>query len=130
MAAEFTLSLMLGASPHQVYTAWMSSRGHSRMTGSAAVIEDRVGATFSAWDGYITGRNLELEPDGKIVQSWRTTDFAPEDEDSRVEINLEACDDGTLLTLHHSHLPQDSSQYEQGWVEFYFEPMKDYFAVD
>lgn len=127
---EFTLTVQLDASPHQIYIAWMSSLGHTKMTGSAATIEERIGSTFSAWDGYITGKNLELVPDKKIVQSWRTTDFAPDDEDSRVEITLEACDGGTLLTLHHSNLKPDGAQYKQGWLEFYFEPMKDYFATE
>lgn len=130
MVNEFTLSVMLDAVPHQVYAAWMSSRGHTRMTGSPAVIEDQTGTEFTAWDGYIRGRNLELVKDEKIVQSWRTTDFAPDQEDSLVQITLEACDDSTLLTLHHSHLPEDCQQYEIGWLEYYFEPMKDYFAVD
>lgn len=130
MENEFTLSVMLDASPHQVYIAWMSSLGHSKMTGKTAAIEDRVGAEFTAWDGYIRGRNLELVEDEKIVQSWRTTDFSEDQEDSHLVITLEPCDDGTLLILHHSHLPPDAEQYENGWVEYYFEPMKDYFAVE
>jgi uncharacterized protein YndB with AHSA1/START domain len=42
------------------------------MTAGEANISDAVGAEFSAWDEYITGRNLELVPGERIVQAWRT----------------------------------------------------------
>jgi hypothetical protein len=45
-----------------------------------------------------------------------------------LEINLEATDNGTLLTLRHSILPEHGEQYKQGWVEAYFEPMLNYFG--
>ena len=52
------------------------------MTGGEASISDEIGADLSAWDRYITGRNLELVPGERIVQSWRTTQFTDEHEDS------------------------------------------------
>jgi len=40
------------------------------MTGSPAHVDGDAGGAFSAWDGYIFGRNLELIPDQCIVQAW------------------------------------------------------------
>jgi len=128
MAIEFTVSTILNASPEEIYTAWMSSEGHTRMTGGQAAITPQVGATFDAWDGYIQGRNLELEPGRRIVQSWRTSEFAEQEADSQIEVTLEPVDGGTKLTLHHTQLPPHGGQYEQGWVESYFDPMKGYFG--
>ena len=73
------------------------------------------------------GTNLDLKPNSRIVQSWRTTEFSDEEPDSRLEILLEATDDGTRLTLRHTDLPDHGSQYKQGWIEAYFEPMLRYF---
>lgn len=129
MTIEFTISTTIKASPHTLYAAWMSSTGHTRMTGSPAVIQDKVDTPFSAWDGYIEGRNLELVRDKMIRQSWRTVEFSPDEEDSILEITLEAVDGGTRLTLHHSNLPPHGSQYEKGWEESYFQPMKEYFET-
>jgi uncharacterized protein YndB with AHSA1/START domain len=128
MPAEFTVSAIIPATPAQVYHAWLSSDEHSRMTGSPASVSDLVGGEFDAWDGYIHGKNLELIPDRRIVQSWRTSEFSDTEPDSRIEVSLEPDGKQTRLTLKHTGLPPHGDQYEQGWVESYFEPMKEYFS--
>jgi activator of HSP90 ATPase len=127
MAIEFVVSAIFPATPQEIYTAWLSSRGHSAMTGSSASATAKVGDEFNAWDGYIQGKNLELEPGKRIVQSWRTSEFSDDEPDSRIEITLQPVGDQTKLTLRHTGLPPHGGQYEQGWVESYFEPMKEYF---
>jgi hypothetical protein len=92
-------------------------------------MSEEVGAEVSAWDGYITGRNLELVPGERIMQSWRTSEFDDAHEDSIVTILLQETDDGTLLTLEHSNVPDAQRSYEEGgWQSNYFEPMIAYFA--
>jgi uncharacterized protein YndB with AHSA1/START domain len=116
------------APPAAVFDAWMSSDGHTAMTGAEAEVDSSVGGEFTAWDGYIWGRTLELEPGRRILQSWRTSDFAAEDGDSRIEILLEPHDGGTLLQLRHSLVPADQLGYENGgWQDNYFQPMTEYF---
>jgi activator of HSP90 ATPase len=127
MTIEFTVSALFPARPAEIYDVWMSSKGHSAMTGSLATISPIVGAEFEAWDGYIQGKNLELIPGMHIVQSWRTTEFSDDEPDSQIDIRLEAEGEKTRLTLHHTGLPPHGGQYEQGWVESYFEPMQEYF---
>jgi activator of HSP90 ATPase len=129
MTIEFTLSTIIAATPLEVYDAWMSSEGHSAMTGSPAIISASVGGEFEAWDGYIHGRNLELIPGKRIVQAWRTTEFSADEPDSHIDIVLEAQGEQTRLTLHHTGLPPHGGQYEQGWVDAYFEPMQAYFEA-
>ena len=125
---EFTLQVTIPASPEEIYTAWLTSEGHSAMTGGAAVISDEIGANFSAWDGYIEGKNLKLEPHKSIVQSWRTSQFEDHEQDSRLEIQLHARDGQTELVLIHSNLPDSGGHYKEGWVNHYFEPMTAYFT--
>jgi len=124
---EFTVSATIPAKPREVYDAWLSSDSHTRMTGSAAKVTARPGAAFTAWDGYITGRNVKLAPGRRIVQAWRTTEFAAEDADSQIEVTLEPVKGGTKVTLHHTNVPEGQSDYRSGWRECYFEPMKKYF---
>jgi hypothetical protein len=63
------------------------------------------------------------------VQSWRTTEFDDEFEDSIVTILLQETEDGTLLTLEHSNVPDEHKSYEEGgWQSNYFEPMIVYFS--
>lgn len=125
---HFKISVELNASPEKIYKMWMSSKGHSDLTGDAAVINDNVNTNFTAFNGYISGKNLELVPGKKIVQSWRTTEFEDDDPDSRLEILLEPHNKGTRLTLIHTELPHgDGEKYKLGWQEYYFEPMMEYF---
>jgi uncharacterized protein YndB with AHSA1/START domain len=129
MTYDFKLSCILPASPEAVYDAWLDSAGHSAMTGAPATIGNRVGEPYAAWDGYITGKTLEVEPGRRIVQSWRTREFGAADPDSRVAVDLEPTKIGTRLTLTHSGVPDGQTGYENGgWRDFYFSPMKAYFA--
>ena len=89
MPYTYTLTSILPASAQEIYDAWLDSLVHSEMTGGEATMSDEIGAEVSAWDGYISGRNLELVPGERIVQSWRTTEFTDEHGDSIVTITLE-----------------------------------------
>lgn len=111
-----------------LYQAWLSTKEHGNMTGSPADVSDVVGGTFSAWDGYISGENIELIPNEKIIQKWRTTEFAEEEEDSILEIIFEERDGETTVRINHSNLPEHGMQYKQGWVDSYFSPMMEYFS--
>jgi uncharacterized protein YndB with AHSA1/START domain len=128
MAYEFTIADVLPATPQAVYEAWMSDDGHTEMTGGTAEIDPRVGGEFTAWDGYITGRTLALEPGRRIVQAWRSSDFEAADPDSQIEVLLVAVPEGTEITLRHTAIPDGQSGYAQGWRDNYFDPMRDYFA--
>lgn len=97
------------------------------MTGAKAEAHKKVGAEFSAWDGYIEGVTIELIPNQLIVQLWRTSEFTDEDQSSRLEIALTDVKEGCLLELNHSNIPASHTGYESGWQKHYFEPMIAYF---
>lgn len=124
---EFEVSTLIPRPPAEVYAAWLDSKAHSKMTGAKAKVSDKVGGKFTAWDGYITGRNLKLEAGKRIVQAWRTSEFSDDEEDSLIEVTFEPVKGGTKLTLRHTKLPPHGETYRQGWEDNYFEPMKDYF---
>ena len=98
------------------------------MTGARAKVNSKINVTFSALDGYITGKTIELRPNQKIVQLWRTTEFPQDAPDSILEINLAVIPKGTRVTLLHKNIPTgQSGSYKQGWKDFYFNPMEKYF---
>jgi activator of HSP90 ATPase len=127
MSLEFTVSDVIPCDPFNLYEAWLSSEGHANLTGSPANASDQVDGEFRAWDGYIWGRNLELEPGKRILQAWRTSEFDKSAPDSLVEIRFEPSGKETKVTIRHWNLPADGTQYQQGWIDFYFSPMKAYF---
>jgi len=128
MKNEFVISESFPAKVSDIYDAWLSSDGHSAITGSPAQVDGKIGGNFSAWDGYISGSTLDLTPDQRIVQTWRTAEFPDEAPDSHLEILLEEVEGGTKVTLIHTNLPENQSDsYRQGWEDFYFKPMREYF---
>ncbi|HEX9618021.1 MAG TPA: SRPBCC family protein [Anaerolineales bacterium] len=123
-------SFLPGTTPEQLYRAWLDGEMHGAFTGSAAQVDPQVGGRFTAWDSYITGTNLILEPFRRIVQSWRTTEFPAGSPDSHLEVLLEEGEAGTTLRLVHTEIPDGQAEdYRQGWEDYYFEPMQDYFAA-
>ena len=128
MKNGFSLSEIILAKPAEIYVAWLSSEGHTALTGSPAKVDGNLGGEFSAWDGYIFGRTLELTPNQRIVQAWRTSEFPDDAPDSHLEVLLEEVEDGTKVTFVHRDMPEDQvDSYRQGWEDFYFKPMKQYF---
>lgn len=125
---ELELKIEFEVSPETLYAAWLDSEQHGDMTLTSAQIDARVGGKHSAGDGYIWGEILELEPGRRILQTWRTTDFAESDEDSLLELTFEATEEGTLMTLRHTRIPVGQGEsYQQGWQDYYFDPMEEYF---
>ena len=129
MAYDYTLHCLLPAAPKKIFDTWLSSKGHSDMTGGGAKMSKRLSALVSAWDGYITGKNLELVAGKRIVQSWRTTEFPEDHADSKITVALTPHKNGCKLTLRHEGVPDGQTSYEKGgWQSHYFEPMAEYFV--
>jgi uncharacterized protein YndB with AHSA1/START domain len=111
MVIKFEISSVIPAEPEEIYTAWLDSKQHGLMTGATAKVSAKVGEKFEAWDGYITGKNLILEPGKRILQEWRTSESSDEEGDSTLEVVLTKAKDGTKLTIKHSNLPEHGMQY-------------------
>jgi len=120
-------TIVFKATPHEVYEALMDSKQHAAFTGGKANISREVGGTYSAYDDYIAGKNIELVPDKKIVQDWRAVDW-PEGYFSRITFEFTAVPEGTRMEFTHADLPEGTvDEFTQGWIENYWEPMKTFF---
>jgi len=117
------------AAPGDVYDALLDPKRHADFTGSPASTSAKKGARFTAWDGYISGRNLELVKGRKIVQEWKTTEWPKGYPASRLELTLTAKEGGTELEMNHMKVPAEQvADYSSGWKRSYWEPLKEYLA--
>jgi activator of HSP90 ATPase len=124
-----TQKVSISASPDEVYDAFIDAKKHSAFTGAKATGEARVGAEITAWDGYITGKNLELEKGKRIVQEWSTSEWPKGYSPSRLELTFCKVEGGTEVTMVHSKVPaEQADEYRQGWVDNYWDLLKEYFA--
>jgi activator of HSP90 ATPase len=115
------------STPEQLYELFMDSAKHTAATGVPAKISRKVGGKWSAFQGALTGRNLELVPNETIVQAWRSTNFKKEDPDSILIVRFEKALKGATVHLTHVGVPkQDYRGVTKGWKKFYWDPWKKY----
>ena len=112
------------ATPEEVYEALMDSEKHAEFTGSPALISTKTGGTITAYDGCITGSNIELKPGKKIIQSWRGKNW-PRERYSTVAFTFKKTQSGTMLKFVQTGVPTAFYQtITTGWKEKYWEKMK------
>ncbi len=119
--------IILKASPHELYEAILDPKIHSQFTGAKATNNRKIGGKFTAYDGYAFGKNVKLEKDKKIVQSWSTTDFP----DTFTEITFQFNKKGnkTELIFIQTGVPEKNyKEISDGWKEFYWKPLKKIFG--
>jgi activator of HSP90 ATPase len=121
--------IVIDAAPIEVYNAFMDAKIHSIFTGSKATIVPKVGGKVTAWDNYITGKNIELVKGKKIVQEWSTSEWPDGYPPSILTITLRGIGGKTELTMVHSRVPKSQMKsYADGWKDWYWNPLKEYFA--
>ena len=122
-------TILIDASPLDVYEAYVDPKKHAAFTGQKATGTPKDGRRFTAGDGYIVGKYLELEKGKRILQEWTTTEWPEGYPPSILELTLRTKGKETELTMIHSKDPEEQVRYyAEGWKEYYWEPMKKYFA--
>ena len=124
MGKNIRQTVTLKAAPHEVYEVLMDQKKHAKLVGSEASISRKAGGKFVIYGGDIEGKNLELVPDQKIVQTWRFSDW-PEGHFSTVTFVFTPVEKGTRLTFTQTDVPDDKYEdIKQGWTDYYWSPLK------
>jgi activator of HSP90 ATPase len=122
-------------SPQQLYETLLSSSRFSACTkksfamfsATSANIESRVGGAFSAFDGHIIGRIVELVPNQRIVEAWRVVDW-PAGVYSIVRFEFKQQGASTQLIFDHIGFPEGLKEHlTNGWQEHYWDALTKYF---
>lgn len=128
-AGNFSLEIkrLIKAPRASVSAAWTDPAqlkqwfGPEKVQTRALVADARVGGEFR-WDltsseMTMCGEFRELEPDGKIVCTWRFEDDEDWGNRTSVMIELADRDGGTEVRLTHENLPSGESRdgHESGW---------------
>lgn len=92
------------ASPHDVYDLLLDSARLSKLVHSKCVVGKAVGSEFELYDGAVTGRQVQLVTDLKIVQKWRGKDW-PAAFFSHVQLDLTRVAGGTEIRFVQSDVP-------------------------
>jgi activator of HSP90 ATPase len=99
------------------------------LKNAASRIAPQVGGAFALFGGYITGRQLELVRNQRIVQAWRAASWA-EGIHSIARFELQAHDAGCRIVFDHTGIPGDEAKsLAEGWQSHYWEPLRKLLAA-
>ena len=88
-----------------------------------------AGGAFSAFGGYVTGRQIELVGDERIVQAWRPASWKPGIFSiARFEL-VEDAGGGTKIIFDHTGFPKGTAEHlAAGWKANYWEPLEKFLS--
>jgi uncharacterized protein YndB with AHSA1/START domain len=86
------------------------------------------GGAFSLFGGYVTGRQIELVPNERIVQAWRAGSWDPGIY-SIAKFDLVEAGAGTKIVFDHTGFPKGKAEHlAEGWRINYWEPLEKFLA--
>lgn len=122
---DFKKYYSIPATPEEIYMALTNPVTIELWTGEVAEMSTEPGTEFSMWDGSIVGKNIEFEPNKKVVQQWY---FEGQSDNSIVTIKLHDDKHGTSAELRHTNIPDDDyNDIVDGWNDSYFGGLIDFF---
>jgi activator of HSP90 ATPase len=123
------------ASPKRVYEALTDAKQFTRVVqlsgalqamhlpDKPAEVSREVGGAFALYGGYITGRNVELVVNVRIVQAWRAGGWPP-GVYSIARFELVEQGSGCKIVFDHTGFPKGEAEgLASGWKAHYWEPL-------
>jgi activator of HSP90 ATPase len=112
-----------------LYNLYMNAKLHSLITDGPVEVSEKVGSSFKAFRGYISGKILQLVKNKLIVQSWRGSDWDDKDDDSVFVLAIEQKGKDAVLNVIHANVPdKQAKDLDKGWHDFYWKPWKQHLA--
>src|SRR5579871_6215494 len=93
--------------------------------GPNVKMDENIGTDFSLWDSEISGKNIEVKRNQKLVQEWKDRDCPKDAKPSIVTFMIFSNGEFVDLVLHHENIPDSSfDSINNGWDEYYLGPLK------
>jgi uncharacterized protein YndB with AHSA1/START domain len=135
-AESIHLETVFKASRKRVYEALTDAKQFNKVTQLSAAVQSGMapatptaeianapGGAFSFFGGYVTGRNVELVPNERIVQAWRAGSWPPGIY-SIVKFDLVEQGSDTKMVFDHTGFPKGEAEHlVEGWKTNYWAPL-------
>jgi activator of HSP90 ATPase len=117
------------SAPSRLYEALLDEKQFAQVTaGQATTIDRNAGGAFSLFGARIKGRNVELVPNERIVQAWRSEGW-DHGVYSIVRFELKVEGTGTRLVFDHTGFPTGQAEHlASGWKSNYWDPLTHFLA--
>jgi len=121
---DYNYTLEISANQEEVFNALTNAFQIELWTGYPATMDDQVGTVFSLWEGDISGCNIQVVKDYKLVQEWF---FGETENPSIVTFTLKKAGKNTSLELTHTNIPDEAyEEIVEGWTDYYLGSMKNF----
>jgi activator of HSP90 ATPase len=101
----------------------MNSSMKARLGTAPTAIDARPGGAFAFFGGYVTGYNVELVSNTRLVQAWRAGSWYP-GLFSIAHFALEDRGTAMRLVFDHAGFPKsETAHLVAGWHENYWQPL-------
>ena len=116
MRNVITQTVLLAAPAEQLFAMYLDPGLHAAITGAPVTISRQAGSEFQAFGGVLTGTMLAVYEPRLVIQSWRSSQFRPEDADSTLILSFHAASTGGQIDLIHLDVPDhDFVGVTEGW---------------
>jgi activator of HSP90 ATPase len=109
----------------RIYQVLLDAKQFQACSGLPAEIDPKAGGWFKLFDGHIEGRIVELIPNRRIVQAWRSS--WPAGVYSIARFELVPRGSGARIVFDHTGFPEGEKEHlASGWEEHYWAPLHKY----
>jgi uncharacterized protein YndB with AHSA1/START domain len=140
-AEAIHLETVFKASRKRVYEALTDAKQFHKVTQLSAAVKSGMasgtapteivnapGGAFSFFGGYISGRNIELVPNERLIQAWRAGNWPPGIY-SIAKFDLVEQGSDTKLVFDHTGFPKGEAEHlVEGWKTNYWQPLSKFLA--
>ncbi len=125
MTRTIQLAASLPATPERLFDMYLNPAEHAAFTGFPVTISAQPGSVFSAFDGVLTGKILQVVPKRLIVQSWRSPFWTENDIDSTLILTFQPEKEGGRVELTQVNVIEiDFAGVSHGWEKYYWTPWR------
>ncbi len=131
MQNVFMKKVRFQATPSRIFNIFAEAEVRNAVTGLKTSGNVQAGEEFTDAAAKVRGKTLYAEPERLIVQSWRSTAWKKDAEDSILVLRFRASGSGAELYLTQSGLPGDAAaEVKRYWNDRFWKPIKDYLKAE
>ncbi len=124
---DYKQYISIHAEPEDVYACLTNPFTIELWSDMPAKMEAKEGTKFDMFEGDITGKILELEPNKKVVQQWY---FGNQEEPSIVTFKIHPDKGKVSLELHHTNIPDEAyDEITEGWKKYFLGRIKEFLEI-
>jgi len=130
---SITMSYIVYAEPSKVFDALTLEGILGLWCDGGGKVEPSVDGEIEMFDGWVKGNVLVYDKRGKkLSYTWKPKEWNKKTAPSVVTYNFQPHAAGTEVFLEHTGLPTqaEADNHRNGWIDFVFEPLNDYFAFE